>query len=45
MLKLSEQVGETPVDDVNKLAQVERGEEIFNDLARRRLASLRAPEA
>ena len=37
MLQLPEQVGGQPVKDVNELAQVERGQQIFADLVRRRL--------
>ena len=42
LLRLPDQVGGRPVKDVNELAQVERGEEIFADLVRRRLGDLRA---
>ena len=36
-LKLPEKVGQRRVKDVNELAQIDRGEEIFADLVRRRL--------
>jgi hypothetical protein len=37
LLRLPEDVGGQPVKDVNELAQVERGQDIFGDLVRRRL--------
>jgi DNA primase len=37
LLRLPEDVGGQPVKDVNELAQVERGQDIFADLVRRRL--------
>jgi len=37
VLRLPERVGNRPVKDVNELAQIERGEEIFADLVRRQL--------
>jgi DNA primase len=43
-LRLPDQVGGQPVKDVNELAQVERGEEIFGDLVRRRLPDSRRRE-
>lgn len=43
-LRLPDQVGGRPVKDVNELAQVERGEEIFADLVRRRLPDSRRRE-
>ncbi len=41
VLRLPKQVGNMPVKDVNELAQIERGDEIFADLVRRRLSYLR----
>jgi hypothetical protein len=37
ILRLPEDVGGQPVKDVNELAQLERGQDIFADLVRRRL--------
>jgi DNA primase len=42
VLRLPDRVGRQPLKDVNELAQVDRGEEIFADLVHRRLSGLRA---
>ncbi len=43
VLRLPDRVGHQPLKDVNELAQIERGQEIFADLVLRRLSGLRAP--
>jgi DNA primase len=40
VMRLPDRVGEQPLKDVNELAQVERGQEIFADLVRRQLPAM-----
>lgn len=42
VLRLPEQIGGRAVKDINELAQIECGEEIFGDLMRRRLTGSQA---